>query len=523
MNHRSSEFTIFYDNKIEDYRKVWQNNEESFRFDNGKTIYRTQLTNPHKEFNFYEMATISYNLMNTNKYMLNASAGFQHYNLTSKSKGDLFISDNDIIENRSRTIGNHDRNINAYLDLYFHYNLKNNQFLALNMVGNYINSKNRDSYSETSNENRLFDYYSGVRGRKYSFIFESIYEKTFTSSNRFTGGIKHTRTSAENIYSGTLLFLTNMRQADTYLYGQYSGQWKNLRYKIGIGVTRSWLHQAYTEKYEKWAFSPEINVNYQINNQLSLSIFGKTGNRNPSLAELSDVDQIIDSLQIRRGNPDLRAYNYYSSSFRFNFNKNKFNLGLNVAYNHYTDIIMPEIYQENEKFINTFANQHNLKDFQSGIDVRLSGIWNILNISGGITYRKYWSNGYNYHHTSQSLAINIQVALYFKQWTLMGTYIKRNDFMRGETIISGEEAHLIQLQYRIKDFNIGLKIYNLFQSDYYHSEKRLNKNATFYMEQHIDDVARDLCLTLSWNINFGRKYNSDYKRTYNRDTENGIL
>ena len=43
------------------------------------------------------------------------------------------------------------------------------------------------------------------------------------------------------------------------------------------------------------------------------------------------------------------------------------------------------------------------------------------------------------------------------------------------------------------------------------------------IKYHIDDVARMICVTLSWNINFGRDYKSNNKKMQNSDTDAGVL
>lgn len=93
----------------------------------------------------------------------------------------------------------------------------------------------------------------------------------------------------------------------------------------------------------------------------------------------------------------------------------------------------------------------------------------------------------------------------------------------GETLSRGEKAQLVQLQYRLKKMNIGLRMFNPFQKDYKRRDANRNKYASYDYEYHVDDIARMVCVTFSWNFSFGRNYKGGSKRMNNNDTENGII
>ena len=115
--------------------------------------------------------------------------------------------------------------------------------MALNVVGTYINTKNRSSYTELLSGEPVVDYYSGIRGKKYSLIGEGIYEKAFKDGGKLSAGVRHTQGYTDNDYNGTLQYSSQMKQADTYAYAQYNGKWGKLGYRLGMGVTRSWFQQ----------------------------------------------------------------------------------------------------------------------------------------------------------------------------------------------------------------------------------------------------------------------------------------
>lgn len=523
VNFKKSEISFYYGNRLQFFNGIWYDKQETFTFADGSRYHRNQHAVGSKKKNLQQWGAVTYNLQETDKYMLNATLGFSHYNDPDLwMRGKLYTEEypNSVTD---RTEWDHYRNFIPYLDLYFQKNLKHRQFLALNVVGTYINTRNRSSYTELLNEEPVVDYYSGVRGKKYSLIAEGIYEKSFKDKSRLSAGIRHTQGYTDNEYSGTLQYASQMKQADTYAYAQYNGKWGKLNYRLGMGLTRSWFQQIGQEDYETYSLNPRLNLTYAINEQWSLSLNGNVYTMNPSLSQLSAVEQLTDSLQSERGNPNLKPYSFYRSTFRLNYSKGKWDVGLRNQYNLRDNVIMPHIYRENNKFVHSYANHSDFRDWTVGLDARVGMLWDVLQLSGSIESRKYWSNGIDYRHTQHSIGWDVAATFMYKNFTASFAFQHNSDFFFGEWLSTGEEAHLIDLQYRWKRLNVGLRMLNPFQKDYKRSEEDWNKYAGYSYQYHIDDVARMICLTLSWNLSFGRDYKSGGKKMQNSDTDAGVL
>ena len=89
--------------------------------------------------------------------------------------------------------------------------------------------------------------------------------------------------------------------------------------------------------------NPRLNLTYAFNDQWSISLNGNVNTMNPSLSQLSAVEQLTDSLQSERGNPNLKPYSYYRSTFRLNYSKGKWDIGLRNQYNYRDKAIIPHI------------------------------------------------------------------------------------------------------------------------------------------------------------------------------------
>ena len=523
LNFGKSEISFYYNTNQQYFNDLWFDRNEVFVFEDGKQYHRHAHTETDGKKTFQEWASVTYNIQDNDKYMFNASLNLSHYNDPAhRYYGELYTEEypNSVTDRRET---GHYRGLTPSIDLYYQRNLKNKQFLALNAVGTFIGTRNRDTYAEYLDDEKIVDYQSGVNGKKYSMILEGIYEKGFENGGKLTTGIKHTQGYTDNTYDGTLYFQTKMKQADTYGYVQYKGKWKKLGYSAGMGATRSWFRQEGQEDYETWSLNPRINLNYTFNKNLSAAFQGSISTMNPSLSQLSAADQLTDSLQIERGNPNLKPYDYYRTSFRLNYNKDKWNIGLFGNYRYRDNPIMSHIYRENGKFIHSYANHDNFQQLNVGINARVGMLWDVLQLSGSIYSDTEWSNGLDYNHKYHSIGWDITAMLMYKNFTAAAMYQQNSDSFFGEHLATGEEAHLIQLQYRLKNVNIGLRMYNPFQSDYARKEVDKNQYAGYDYEYHIGDVARMITINLSWNFSFGRDYKSKSKRMSNSDSDSGVM
>ena len=70
----------------------------------------------------------------------------------------------------------------------------------------------------------------------------------------------------------------------------------------------------------------------------------------PSLGNLSAIEQVIDSLQLQRGNPQLEAYMRYRLALTYEFQNGIFYTNLDGAYEYLPNPIMDEKFQEGDVY-----------------------------------------------------------------------------------------------------------------------------------------------------------------------------
>ena len=523
LNFGKSEISFYYGTNQQYFEELWYKRTETFTFEDGSQYHRHQQTEPVYSKGYDGNGGLTYNLQDGNKYMLNITANLNHgADPTREEKGKLYTEEYpELVTDRIDTY--HGSDFTPSLDIYYQRNLKNKQFLAFNAVGTYMRTTRRSQYKEFLNDEPVVDYTSSVKGKKYSLIAEGIYEKNFDNGGRLNTGIKHTQSYTNNLYDGTLFYHTRMRQAVSYGYVQYNGKWQKLRYGFGVGATRSWFHQDGQKEYEKWSFNPRFNLSFTFNNHWSTSLQGNASSRNPSLADISAADQLIDSLQIKRGNPDLDTYMQYALKYRLNFNKGKVNIGFSNNYYYYDRPLMQHIYRENGKFVQSYANHRRGQQMNTGINFRIGPLWDMLTLSGDFSFNQRWVHGINYTHTNRNIGGELTAMFSYKNFTSFLYYQHQGDSFWGETLSEGQKLHMVSVSYRIKNVNLGLRMFNPFKKDHSQMTQNFNQYAGYTDEYHIDDIARMVLVTASWNFSFGRDYKSKSKRMSNSDSDSGVM
>lgn len=522
LNYKKSEFGMSYYASPRDFYQCWRTNEESFLFEDGTSLHRYEKGEPGHFQELNHGGAFTYNYQEPDKYLLTAKLGYWGYlQPHTDYKSQLYMIElpghiTDMVDNKDR------KTHRPYLDLYYQQNLKDKQFLALNLVGTYIYTDSKRTYQEKENGALLTDIYSGVRGNKYSVIGEGIYEKGF-EKGRLSAGLKHSQAFSDNTYDGNLQYKTEVKQSDTYLYTEFQGKWQKLNYTLGVGATRSWLKQEGEDGYQTYTFRPRFSFRYAFSDNFYARLNGSLVNNPPALSELSAVEQMIDSMQIQQGNPDLNPYNRYQTDLYMEYRKGKISMGLSSRYQNSPKAIMKSTFIENGMFVHTYENQDGFQFFTGELSLRAGMLWDILQFSLSSGVNRYWSDGKEYRHTYTNWYYRAELMGQYKQFMAMfSMYNRRNNFW-GESMSSGENLHMLMVRYNYRDISVGAGMINPFTNNYKRINENWNKYVSSYKENYINESSRVFFLTLAWNFQFGRKYQSGGKKINNQDSDSGVM
>lgn len=522
VNHKKSEFSL---NGYWNRRNVeWtRENVETFNFPSTQLI-RTEegIPTKFKENNFN--ISLNYSLHETDKYLFNVRLRNRNEytpNAFDDRRSTIYSSDSsqpiDII-NHSTWKSN-----SPSLDVYFQKNLKNEQLIILNVVGTYIDSKSTRLYTEHQNDNLLTNILSDIQGDKYSLITEGIYEKGI-NNGKLSTGVKHTQSYTKNEYKGNVISDVSMNTAETYTFAEYQFRKNKFNYLFGLGMMRTYNSQG-NENNEKYIFRPKVRVAYNVCDNAFIRYTASISGYPPSLSDLNNVEQEMDSLQIQRGNPNLRTVMYYTTDLTAGFNKGIFSAELKAQYNYDRKPIMEQIVFENDKFIHTKDNQRGFHriSFYGSLKTKLWG--DNLVLSMRPTFRRYISEGNDYSHSYNMWRMSASLNFNYKGWVAIFEVQTRWNEFWGETLNKGEKNHMFSVGYNASKWSLSMWAFNPFSKNYSQSSINRSDLTPKYSKVYSSDLGQGnlLVLNFSMNLNFGRQYNSASKRLNNDDSDAGIM
>lgn len=520
INHKRSEWGVNYSGGYRSFNNYWRENSETFNYSDKPSFTRVEDGIPDNIKIRWNFVTLNYSYQEAEKWFINvALRGSFRYNkqntqstLYPVNNRDNSVDMKDCTESDSKS---------PSVDIYLQHNLKNNQSLILNTVGTYIDTYDDRFYQEKKHSSILTDIFSATRGKKYSFIGEGIYEKNFTDS-KISTGIRHQQSLTENRYAGTSSAETQMQEAYSSAYIEFSSKVKRLKYSVGVQGSRSWFNQE-GEGYQKYSILPRLRLTYHLSDNAFISYQGQISRSTPALSDMNNVEQLIDSLQMRRGNPNLKMSTVYNNTLNVDYHKGLFSGSLYVLYQYQQKPNMEETLREGKLFVRTFANQQSWQKLNPELTIKVGPIKDILSLSltTGINY--FDSQGNNYHHTYTNWYYRASAMASYKNWS---AYFEiqnhRNDFY-GETLNYGENYNMVNVTYRLKQLNIGVMCFNPFSNNYKVGSENFSSLAPSRNWVYMKESSRMFALTLSWNFSFGRKYESAERRLHNEDSNAGTL
>ena len=496
--------------------------DEKFIFPDHK-LHRQEIGEPTL-FNkkvFY--SNLNYSLQEQDKYLFNVQFRYNNNDFPAgyeDRKSQLYTSGSAI----PLSIYDHtaEKNHSPALDLYYQYSLKNAQSLIFNIVSTYINTQNTRIYQEKKEDIPATDILSDISGKKYSLIAEGIYEKR-TGNGQFTGGLRHIQSYTDNQYTGTTSADVSMKQSESFAYAEYqikAGKWS---YMANLTLSRFYYSQ-HDNKNEKYALQPSLRVTYNPVQDLHFRYSAALKNNTPSIAYLNEVEQSIDPMQLRRGNPGLKSYYSINQSFNATYNKGIFSTDALVTYDYEHNPIMESVFYEDNIFVKTYENQKSFQNIGFEIAFNIKPWKDHINLSVIPCINRYISHGNEYLHTYTMKAVRVNLDFSYRNWIVNFTTITPpNRNVYGEQLMKGDLMHTLMAGYKTPVWSVMAGLHNPFINVYKSENENWSALNPVKSDIHSKNMARTFVVKFNFNLNFGKQMKSIPKIVRNMDDDPGIM
>ncbi len=464
---------------------------------------------------------LNYSLMDS-KYFFNAQVGCRRNdfpNAFEDRKGTLYETDN---SDAPLSVYNHtvEKSNSPVIDLYYQRNLENNQQLVVNVVGTYIGTDSKHIYREQNGNSIETEIWSNITGNKYSLIAEGIYEKRF-GTNKITGGIRHLQSYTGNKYEGTAHADVSMRQTESSAYAEYQGKTGKWGYMANVAAVR--LHYSQDDQQTViYALQPSARITFEPNRDSYLRYRVTLRNNAPSLASMNDVEQVIDSWQVRRGNPDLKAFHTFSQSFSAGYNKGIWGADLTTGYDREYNPVMESVFYGNGVFVHSEENQKSFQNLSAELTFKISPWKKHLSVSVTPKIDRFTSEGNNYRHTYTMTELRANLDFSYNNWIANFTTITPPRFMYGEHVTKSDQMYTIMAGYKMPTWSLMVGVLNPFTKEYKTDNKNWAALNPVNSVIHTTNTKAFL-VKLSVNLNYGKQTKGVVKRVQNSDTDAGIM
>lgn len=532
-NLKKSEFSINYSFS---YRSVEERSYESlgtYHLPTGETLHRNYLGYDSPFLYTTNNVQLGYNLSEPDKYTLNVRLNFYNHNSPVRGMNQLYQESgkaNQYLQNNRKML----EQIPS-LDIYYSLNMPHDQNLALNLVGTYIGTDYQyrmreytfnKSPDESVKNAPLTDYSYDATGRKRSLIGEGTYSKNWKQMALSVGGqynISHT----DNIYVGSSNADTELKYSNLYLFTQLQGQQKWFSYLVGVGATRSSIHQG-ENGYSKWLFRPQVTLQAKASDRLSFKWSSKITSDIPSLSDLSELRQYSNSFETRDGNSGLKPFTGYNNTLSASWNIPLMSVYLEGNWTYYDKPIATSILPEKREdgsylFVSKPKNQksHNYKHLLLTPEVHL--IKDHLDLNLMCEYQNVKTKGLDYSHEFNYFSYGAEIRYMTGNWNIgYGAYKVEKSFW-GEKTNGGEPTSNLAVTYSYKNWQFGiLGLFVFYPHGCVYKDELFNKYVQQKNKVRLADQGNMLVFAASFNFSHGRRYHTGSRKLNNSDRDNGI-
>ena len=412
VDHGNTSYSFWGGHTMQKYKGSIVDKNETILFPD-YTVYRNRETTAGNYRNNQQYMQFKVSNVNKKRNLSAQIALVRNETPSDENYGLLDYSGHYTYSTRS-TDSKQEQNLSPSLRLFGDFNIGKNQTLEFTAKGSYTQNDYTRQYTENEN-NSLSD----VKEDLYSFNFSANYNIKLQHQNSFGIDIRHYHNITSSTYAGDYSSWQHLWTGESMFMLNYSQRFgKHFTMILRPGL--SWMnYKLHTEDVRRYcSLKTSSRFSYQFNKKQQLALTADAGVNQPDISYMNNVDQTVDFLQIKRGNPFLDDMQVYNISLLYNGVFGKLNVVGGTGYSIYTHNVSPIYYLEGDKLIGSYRSDGNIY-----------GLGIILNIS--------------YHVTD-----NLRTKLAFKY---LNVQTRKN-----YNINLDSYSAILDINYFLKDFSINL-------------------------------------------------------------------
>ncbi|MDE6010744.1 MAG: hypothetical protein K2F87_04760 [Muribaculaceae bacterium] len=309
-------------------------------------------------------------------------------------------------------------------------------------------------------------------------------------------------------------------------YAMYQGWFGKFTYVASLGISRKYISTSENGDQCLWSPTPSVNVYYSPLNNLWINLGYSYTTGAPSIAQLSQTDQWLDTRLVYHGNPALHTYRHHAWQAAVNLTSRYLNAYVMASYATTPGYICNYFMMTPEYVLETIVNLRKYRDLFGRIQLTGKPLGNNRwTISTYINLGRLRGAGETYDWKGFRFQWFTTTQVNLSKWSIYASYQFPGKVAEGQLIMPRTQSWRIGGAFRPKEnLSVGVDITCPFGKGWKESERTVNtaivdRRSTSTVPQRANLVT----LTFEWNLQFGHNHNQAAPQLTHSTDETGIL
>lgn len=521
-NYKRSRFTMLYNNENSHYRKFRQSEELDYDFD-GVHFSKIKKGLDSKEHYDNNSLNLSYQINKPKNFLYHVRGGIDF--------------------NRDR--GTSYQDVTSGIRHFFATNMLNTKYTKYR-IGNYFEKKIGDDAGT---------FLANINYQHFTTGYNSEYDEQIHDAAAVNNSRSDYKTHLDAVFSELQYQLPYREEIGLFsfcAYGNYKhskyintstpfnqttnvlggmAQWLTWKgpFRFYLILGANWYHAAssnLSKAHNLCVPSPKVNVRWKASENVQFTLDYSYSGDMPSIAQLSETNQWLDTKLVYHGNSTLKPYKTHSVDLRFLWNFNYVQLSVKNYFISSPGKICDMFTATDNYMLQTLVNLSEYHELGSQMDLSIMPLgnsklvfWNriiVADVRG--KNKEYKWDGYRFQWMS-NLALNLE------KWTVELNYQYPGKIVEGQLERPRAQCWSATVLYRPNtNLSLGLEWFMPFGKGFKESEYTVNE-APVHANTVADirDRSNMVSFKLSYNLSFGRNRNRARPQYDNGDNDSGIL
>lgn len=513
-----SQFTLSYSPSWRNYNDVNDYSESSLIGDDFRVDFVSKAKSPfHYMFN---PINLRYVYSPERSLLFSASFNAGIFNNGIKTRKEMHDS---MYGDYSESVVSSTNRFTPSLDLYFRKDFNDRNALEAEVVGTLSSTDYRNTILEDPDGEEM-TYTTDTDNRRRSLISEISYVHKFDERTELSAGFQNTISGNDNHYLATGYEAT-LTENNNYGYLQFSRQCGPVYFRLSTGMKMFWMrndlnHRHFIKNLSSallsWRVSGDWTMTYQFRYTPDI----------PGLSALTDYPQQTSVYLVSNGNPDLRVCDNFSNSLALQFKRGIWSASANIFHSYAADPTFSNVeYLGDRKFLSASMNFDSQQNLSGWVRLGVNNLFGMFGANVTLQYSHYASKGEGWSHKLNSFSANMSV--WWNKGPFTVSYWRKipGKYLWAQTVSKDENGDALQFDYKPnRHWTLGLSWMYMF------SEKGTqypswNYSATNpgYKYRYIKPNANMVCLSVTYNADFGSLFRTANRSLNNRDDGSSLL